>query len=119
AVDCDRVAGCDIERRRIDDPTVDADASLHDPLFGISARGKPGARQHLCDPLAGLLWLRLFARRTPVGVALAFAIGTAAAKGRALGEALSLLLLLAALEARPAECRAIFTCMHFLRPFAV
>src|SRR5262249_9619584 len=84
-------------------------------LLGIPARGKPGAREHLGDAFAGLLRLRLLARRAFVVIALveiafALAISTAAAKGWTLGKDPAVVLIVAARpigEAIPAVALAI------------
>src|SRR6185437_9230013 len=111
AVDRDHVIGGHIQRRRIDDPAVDGNTSLHDPLFGVAARGETGARQYLGDALTGLLGLCLFARRASVEIDLAFPIGAAAAEGRTFRKTLVLLFVVPALplEMRPVEFGAIIT----------
>src|SRR4029077_10143296 len=76
---------CDIQRRRIDDAAVDGDAALRDPLFGVAARGKPCARDHLGDPLAGFLFAR-WTRRPRFEIRRALAIGATAAECRTLGK---------------------------------
>src|SRR6202790_3871387 len=94
AVDGNDVVGGDIERRRIDDAAVDADAALHDPFLGVAARGKASPRHHLGDALAGLLFARRARRAALVGRALA--IGAAAAERRAFGQDLGIVLVVAA-----------------------
>ena len=71
------------------------DAALHDPFLGVAARGQTGARHHLGDALAGFLFARR-PRRRAARIRLALAIGAAAAEGRALGEYLAVVLIVAA-----------------------
>src|SRR5216684_4103289 len=96
AVDRNDIVRGDIQRRRIDDAAVDRDPALHDPFLGIAARGKPCARHRLGDPLTGFLLPRFLADSALVEIRLALAIGAAAAKRRALGENLAVVLIVAA-----------------------
>ena len=90
AVDRDDVALVDVECRGIDHHTVDGDAALPDPLFGLAARAQAGACHQLGDALAGFFGRR---RRCLAAIAtvarrkrLALAIGAAAAERGALLE---------------------------------
>ena len=47
AVDADLIGGADRHRRARQCFTIDGDAALRDPGFGIAARAKPGARHDL------------------------------------------------------------------------
>src|SRR5438552_4610779 len=86
AVNHDDIVRRDIERWRIDHAAVDGDAPLHNPLFGVAARGKACARHRLGDALAGLLRLRFLAGSAPVEIRLALAIAAAPTERRALGK---------------------------------
>src|SRR6266851_10134948 len=94
AVDGDDIIGGDIERRRIDHAAVDGDAALHDPFLGVAARGKPSARHHLGDALAGFLFARR-PRRTPL-VRLALAVFAATAECRTFYKDLAVVFVVAA-----------------------
>src|SRR6202171_506430 len=94
AVDGDDIIGGDVERPRIDDAGVGGDEALHDPFLGVAARGKPSARHHLGDALAGFLFAWR-PRRTPL-VRLALAVFAAAAECRTFYEDLAVVLVVAA-----------------------
>src|SRR6185437_16122399 len=94
AVDGDDVIDGNVERGRVDDAAVDADAALHDPFLGIASRGKPGPRHHLGDALTGFLDFGRTRRAALFVVALA--IGAAAAERRAFCKNLAVVFILAA-----------------------
>src|ERR1700693_3569313 len=112
AIDGDDVVGGDIERRRIDHAAVDRDAALHDPFLGVAARGQPGPRHPLGDPLTGFLFARRTRRAALVGRALA--IGAAAAEGGAFCKYLAVVLIVAARTLGVAIERARFAARMFL-----
>src|SRR3984885_11929625 len=95
AVDSHHIVGGDVERRRINHPAIDRDTALHDPLLGIAARGKTGARHHLSDAFAGFLFARR-PWRAFLEVRLALAIFAAAAERRAFRKYLAVVLIVAA-----------------------
>src|SRR5437899_1895797 len=104
AVDGDDVVGRDIERRRIDDAAVDRDAALHDPLFGIAARGEASPRHHLGDAFSRFLFARR--PRRPALVGRAFTIGAATAERRAFCKDLAVVFVVAARPIRVAVKRS-------------
>ena len=55
AVDHDAIAFGDIKRGGMDDVAIDRNAPGSDPFLGLTARGEPGARDHLGDAFARLV----------------------------------------------------------------